>query len=68
MLKRKACGCVTGEVGCGVMLIVVFWEVGGGYGRVTIENGWKRDGMEGNPLSLLLGPARPWQPGKGERS
>ena len=39
MLKRKACGCVMGEVGCGVMLIVVFWEVGGGYGGVTAEYG-----------------------------
>jgi hypothetical protein len=26
-----------GEVGCGVMLIVVFWEVGGGYGGVAAE-------------------------------
>ena len=25
------------EVGCGVMLIVVFWEVGGGYGGVAAE-------------------------------
>ena len=22
-----------GEVGCGVMLMVVYWEVGGGYGE-----------------------------------
>ncbi|GMY05411.1 fad-dependent urate hydroxylase [Fagus crenata] len=56
------------KVGCGVVLIVVFWEVGRGYGGVTAKNGQKRDGMEGDPLSLLLGPARPWQSGKGERS
>ena len=61
-------GVLLGEVGCGVVLIVVFWEVGGGYGGVTAENGRKRDGMEGNPFSFLLGPARPWQPGKGARS
>jgi hypothetical protein len=41
-------------------------EVGGGYGGVLAENGRRRARHErgGDPLSLLLGSARLWQPGK----
>jgi hypothetical protein len=46
--------------------MVVFWEVGGGYGGVAAENGRRRarHGRGGDPLSILLGSARLWQPGK----
>ena len=46
--------------------MVVFWEVGGGYGGVTAENGRRRarHGRGGDPLSILLGSARLWQLGK----
>ena len=27
---------------CGVMLMVVFWEVGGGFGGFAAENWWRR--------------------------
>ena len=55
-----------GEVGCGLVLMVVFWEIGGDYGGVAAENGGRRarHGRGGDPLSLLLGSARLWQPGK----
>jgi hypothetical protein len=42
MVLMRLVGVQLGEVGFEVKLMVVFWEVGGGYGGFAVENGRRR--------------------------